>query len=70
MQDLVNEVLTANCALPAHRLAPLTWGNASGIDRDEGLVFQAQKGGTPVHPGKFQWPLSGPRALRLLPLPS
>ena len=27
---------TANRALAAHGLAPLTWGNASGIDRDEG----------------------------------
>jgi L-ribulose-5-phosphate 4-epimerase len=35
---LVEEVLAANCALPAHELAPLTWGNASGIDRDRGLV--------------------------------
>ena len=38
MSDLVQEVLSANCALPAHGLAPLTWGNASGIDRDRGLV--------------------------------
>ena len=35
---LIEEVLEANCALPAYRLAPLTWGNASGIDRDRGLV--------------------------------
>lgn len=35
---LVEAVLKANCALPAHGLAPLTWGNASGIDRDEGVV--------------------------------
>jgi len=38
MTELVNEVLAANCALPAHGLAPLTWGNASGIDREQGLV--------------------------------
>jgi L-ribulose-5-phosphate 4-epimerase len=36
--DLVREVLSANCALPKYRLAPLTWGNASGIDRERGLV--------------------------------
>jgi L-ribulose-5-phosphate 4-epimerase len=36
--DLVHEVLAANRALPQHGLAPLTWGNASGIDRDRGLV--------------------------------
>ena len=38
MSELVQEVLSANCALPAHGLAPLTWGNASGIDRERGLV--------------------------------
>ena len=38
MSNLVQEVLRANCALPAHGLAPLTWGNASGIDRERGLV--------------------------------
>jgi L-ribulose-5-phosphate 4-epimerase len=35
---LVEEVLAANRALPAYGLAPLTWGNASGIDRARGLV--------------------------------
>jgi len=39
VQDgLPDEVLKANRALAAHGLAPLTWGNASAIDRDEGLV--------------------------------
>ncbi len=37
-ERLAEEVLQANRALAAHGLAPLTWGNASGIDRDEGLV--------------------------------
>ncbi len=36
--SLIADVLEANRALPAHGLAPLTWGNASGIDRDEGVV--------------------------------
>jgi L-ribulose-5-phosphate 4-epimerase len=36
--SLILDVLGANRALPAHGLAPLTWGNASGIDRDEGVV--------------------------------
>src|SRR5436305_2643703 len=36
--DLVRAVLEANRALPAYGLAPLTWGNASGIDRERGLV--------------------------------
>ena len=38
LETLVAEVLKANCALPANGLAPLTWGNASGIDREQGLV--------------------------------
>jgi L-ribulose-5-phosphate 4-epimerase len=38
LEALVAEVLKANCALPANGLAPLTWGNASGIDRKQGLV--------------------------------
>jgi L-ribulose-5-phosphate 4-epimerase len=37
-ESLIADVLEANRALPAHGLAPLTWGNASGIDRDEGLI--------------------------------
>jgi L-ribulose-5-phosphate 4-epimerase len=37
-ERLAHEVLEANRALAAHGLAPLTWGNASGIDRDQGLV--------------------------------
>jgi L-ribulose-5-phosphate 4-epimerase len=37
-EGLLEEVLEANCALPAHGLAALTWGNASGIDRDAGLM--------------------------------
>ena len=37
-EHLAEDVLEANLALAAHGLAPLTWGNASGIDRDEGLV--------------------------------
>lgn len=36
--ELRRQVLEANLALPAHGLATLTWGNASGIDRDKGIV--------------------------------
>jgi L-ribulose-5-phosphate 4-epimerase len=36
--DLRQEVLAANLALPHHGLVVLTSGNASGIDRDSGLV--------------------------------
>ena len=35
---LKNEVFNANLALVAHRLVTLTWGNASGIDRERGFV--------------------------------
>jgi L-ribulose-5-phosphate 4-epimerase len=38
VDDVVHEVLDANRALAEHGLAPLTWGNASGIDRERGLV--------------------------------
>jgi L-ribulose-5-phosphate 4-epimerase len=38
LESLAADVLEANRALAAHGLAPLTWGNASGIDRGEGLV--------------------------------
>jgi L-ribulose-5-phosphate 4-epimerase len=36
--ELRNDVLAANLALPAHGLVTLTWGNASGIDRERGVV--------------------------------
>lgn len=38
LEPLLKAVLDANRQLPAHGLAPLTWGNASGIDRDRQLV--------------------------------
>ncbi len=38
LESLLEAVLEANRQLPAHGLAPLTWGNASGIDRERGLV--------------------------------
>jgi L-ribulose-5-phosphate 4-epimerase len=38
LDELRGEVLAANLALPAHGLVTLTWGNASGIDRERGLV--------------------------------
>ncbi|MCW2939737.1 MAG: short-chain dehydrogenase [Actinomycetia bacterium] len=36
---LRDEVLQANLAIPRHGLAKLTWGNVSGIDRDEGIFL-------------------------------
>ena len=38
LEDLKQEVLEANRALETSGLVKLTWGNVSGIDRDEGLV--------------------------------
>nr|WP_144928482.1 L-ribulose-5-phosphate 4-epimerase [Paenibacillus bovis] len=38
LEKLKQEVLEANLALPAHGLVTFTWGNVSGIDREEGLV--------------------------------
>jgi L-ribulose-5-phosphate 4-epimerase len=38
LDALREQVLAANLALPAHGLVTLTWGNASGIDRERGLV--------------------------------
>lgn len=38
LESLREEVLAANLALPAHDLVTLTWGNASAVDRDAGLV--------------------------------
>lgn len=36
--QLKQEVLEANLALPKHGLVTFTWGNVSGIDREQGLV--------------------------------
>jgi L-ribulose-5-phosphate 4-epimerase len=38
LEQLRERVLEANLALPAHGLVTLTWGNVSGIDREQGLV--------------------------------
>ena len=38
LDALRSEVLAANLALPEHGLVTLTWGNASGIDRESKLV--------------------------------
>lgn len=31
-------MVDANPALPAHGLVTLTWGNASQVDRDQGVI--------------------------------
>ena len=38
MESLKREVFEANLLLPKHGLVTFTWGNVSGIDREEGLV--------------------------------
>ena len=38
LEKLREEVLAANLALPKHGLVTFTWGNVSGIDREQGLV--------------------------------
>jgi L-ribulose-5-phosphate 4-epimerase len=38
LDDLRQDVLAANLALPAYGLVTLTWGNASGVDREAGLM--------------------------------
>ncbi|MCL1835307.1 MAG: L-ribulose-5-phosphate 4-epimerase AraD [Oscillospiraceae bacterium] len=38
MDDLKKQVLESNLFLSEYGLAPFTWGNASGIDRESGLV--------------------------------
>ena len=38
LEKLKQEVFEANMLLPKHQLITFTWGNASGIDRDHGLV--------------------------------
>lgn len=38
LEKLKENVLAANLSLPAYRLVTFTWGNASGIDREQGLV--------------------------------
>jgi L-ribulose-5-phosphate 4-epimerase len=38
LEQLRSEVLEANLALPAKGLVKLTWGNVSGVDRDQGLM--------------------------------
>ncbi|MDR3438256.1 L-ribulose-5-phosphate 4-epimerase [Telmatospirillum sp.] len=38
LEQLKQEVLAANLALPSHGLVTFTWGNVSGIDRQRSLV--------------------------------
>lgn len=38
LEQLKQQVLEANLALPAHHLVTFTWGNVSAIDREQGLV--------------------------------
>jgi L-ribulose-5-phosphate 4-epimerase len=38
LEQLKEQVFQANLLLPRHGLVTLTWGNVSGIDREQGLV--------------------------------
>lgn len=38
LEKLKQEVLEANFMLPKHGLITFTWGNVSGVDRDQGLM--------------------------------
>lgn len=38
LEDLKKKVFDANMALPRHGLVTFTWGNASAVDRERGLV--------------------------------
>lgn len=38
LENLKKKVLEANLSLPKYGLVTFTWGNVSGIDRDEGLI--------------------------------
>lgn len=38
LEQLKQQVLAANLALPQHHLVTFTWGNVSAIDRESGLV--------------------------------
>ena len=38
LEHLKEQVLQANLLLPKHNLVTYTWGNVSGIDREQGLM--------------------------------
>lgn len=38
LEDLKQEVLEANLALPKHKLVTFTWGNVSGVNREDKLI--------------------------------
>jgi L-ribulose-5-phosphate 4-epimerase len=38
LEALRKQVLAANLSLPEHRLVTFTWGNVSGINREQGLI--------------------------------
>lgn len=38
LEELKEAVLQANLLLPKHNLVTFTWGNVSGIDREQGLI--------------------------------
>lgn len=46
LKQLKEQVFQANLLLPKHGLVTFTWGNVSGIDRDQGFVVIKPSGGS------------------------
>jgi L-ribulose-5-phosphate 4-epimerase len=44
LQGLKEQIYTANTMLPQYGLVTFTWGNVSGIDRENGLVVMKPSG--------------------------
>ena len=38
LEQLKEQVYQANMLLPKHNLVTFTWGNVSGVDRDQGIM--------------------------------
>ncbi|GKX54027.1 L-ribulose-5-phosphate 4-epimerase [Leminorella grimontii] len=50
-QQLKQQVLEANLALPRHNLVTFTWGNVSGVDRERGVMVIKPSGVEYEHMG-------------------
>lgn len=50
-QQLKQQVLEANLALPRHNLVTFTWGNVSGVDRENGVIVIKPSGVEYEHMG-------------------
>ena len=45
LEELKKRVLEANLLLPKHGLITFTWGNVSGIDREQGMRSEERRVG-------------------------